>query len=102
MRLYFPTGIVRTERPDFSDLTTSTQVAARWEEAGTVLVMEFDPEPSPAEQVLIRRRLMTRDAAHEAWVGALRAEVDAMVADTPSARAIRLMALESLRGIDQP
>ena len=60
----------RLDPPDFSDLTPrpldgDPQWAADEPDA---LHLPFDGEPSAAEQVKIRRRLLTADAAEEARV----------------------------------
>ncbi len=91
-------GLLRPDA-DFSDLTASVRTgSATWDD--DALCIPFDPEPSPAEQVLIRRRLMTRDNAHEAWVAAVVAARDA---DPPDFEALTLLHTEAaLRGIDAP
>lgn len=56
---------------DLSDLTASVRTGpATWGEDGTLMI-PFDLEPSAAEQLLIRRRLVTRDADEEAGVAAM-------------------------------
>jgi hypothetical protein len=61
---------------DLTDLTTDSgavQVGpAFWSPAAVdELVIPMDPEPSPAEQTAIRRRLATVDAADEARLHSL-------------------------------
>jgi hypothetical protein len=46
-------------------------------------VIPFDPEPSPAEQNAIRRRLVTRDAADEAKLYDLLAQREALTGLEP-------------------
>lgn len=105
---------------DFSDLTECVRDGEPWWADGTTLVLPFDPEPSEVEQVRIRRRLMTRDADHEAWVGECVAALErfessadeAAAAPLPgaayaaalqdAAAAIRLLAVNALTGIDEP
>lgn len=73
MRLYLPHGLLRRPGADFSDLTASTVTAVPfWDpDELDVLVIPFCPDPSPAEQETIRRRLVTADAAEEARYAAL-------------------------------
>lgn len=87
---------------DVSDLTASVRQGAHWDEGD--LIVDFDVEPSPAEQRLIRRRLLTRDAAHEAWVGRV-VDADAMVRtsltlNTATKTLLRLLAQGALLGIE--
>ena len=93
-----PDAALRDARTDVSDLTASVLDGDPYWEAPTTLVLPFDPEPSVAEQALIRRRLMTRDADEEAWVTAL---VAARAADDVPAMT-RLLADRALVGIDAP
>lgn len=62
---------------DWSDLTSAVQVGpAFWhQEVVDALVVPLLPEPSEAEAKAIRRRLVTADAAEEARVKALEADV---------------------------
>ena len=66
MRLYLPGGMLK-RRPadiDVSDLTAKPAGEARWE-PGDILDWPFAPEPSPAEQALIERRLTTDTSVEE-------------------------------------
>lgn len=67
MRLYLPGGLLKRAEADVSDLTDSTRSGAcYWDPAELdVLVCPFDPEPTEAESVAIRRRVVTVDAADE-------------------------------------
>ncbi len=77
MKLYLPAGQLRRPEVDLSDLTASQRCGdLYWDpESVDVLVIPMDPEPSEAEQVLIRRRLVTVDAADEAHLDELLATV---------------------------
>ncbi len=101
MRVEQAAGHLLRPDADLSDLTASVRTdSATWD--GDTLCLPFDVEPTPAEQVLIRRRLMTRDAAHEAWVAAVVAERDAIAVDSPANRLLLLHTEAALRGIDAP
>lgn len=70
---------------DFSDLTASVRSGpVSWAEGGA-LVVPFDPEPSGSEQIVIRRRLLTRDAEHEARVAAMQAALAGLPDTLPDA-----------------
>lgn len=104
MRVHVPGGFIRrTSAVDFSDLTTATQTGpARWEDDGHTLVIPFRPEPTTAEQRLIRRRLMTHDTEHEKWVASVAAELAGPPDATTTGRLVRLLATDAIRGIDEP
>lgn len=103
MRLTIPPGgALRAGVVDVSDLTDSTRTGApRWLDE-TTLELPFDPEPTDAEQTLIRRRLLTRDAAHEARVAALLASAADLSTPASLASAVRLLLTEALEGIEDP
>lgn len=65
--------LARSAEQDFSDLTTARLTGEpAWElETTDTLVLPFDRDPTAAEQVRIRRRLVTPDAATEAHVTTL-------------------------------
>lgn len=85
----------------FDDLTASAPTAApSWQDHST-LVLPFDVEPTAAEQLLIRRRLMTRDTEHEARVTAIRAAADALP-ESDTSGLLHLLVEELLDGIDTP
>lgn len=58
---------------DLADLTDSIRVGVAYWSRGEVdaLVMPLDPEPTEAEARMIRRRLVTADAADERHLGEL-------------------------------
>lgn len=66
MRLHLPGGLLRRPDADLSDITTSKIAGRPYWEPNDVLVVPFDREPTAAEAVKIRRRLVTVDAADEA------------------------------------
>lgn len=68
MRFYLPRGLLKRAQVDLSDLTESRRVGdCHWDPAEVdVLVCPMDPEPTVAEQVAIRRRLVTADEVEEA------------------------------------
>jgi hypothetical protein len=70
---------------DLSELTASVQVGpAFWSPAAVdELVIPMDPEPSPAEQTAIRRRLATVDADDEANLHDLLAQRKALTGLEP-------------------
>lgn len=85
---------------DMSDLTTATQTGPpRWVDE-TTLEITFDREPTVAEQALIRRRLLTRDAAHEARATAFVAAAANLGTPDGVAAAVRLLLTEALDGIE--
>jgi hypothetical protein len=91
-------GLAREPRNlDFSDLTASEVTGPyQWINEGQ-LDIPFDPDPSDDEQVLIRRRLVTKDSDAEYRLNCL-AELAATLDgnDDPAARATRLLILERL------
>lgn len=84
---------------DISDLTDSVRTApAGWLDGS--LEIPLHPEPSAAEQVLIRRRLLTRDAAEEMRVGLLQAALAGIEGDTsPLADAVRELLTDRLEKV---
>ena len=87
---------------DLSDLTASERTGdAAWLDE-TTLHLPFTPEPSQAEQALIRRRLMTRDAEQEAWVGAVVNTLAAIPTSEPCRALLALLVDDALNGIDAP
>lgn len=82
---------------NFSDLTSAVVVGAfRWLGEG-LLEIPFDPEPTPAEQDAIRRRLLTRDEAQETRLVRMREVADALADDDrPLAKGVRLLLEERL------
>lgn len=101
MRVEQAAGHLLRPDADLSDLTASVRTdSATWD--GDTLCLPFDVEPSLAEQVLIRRRLMTRDAEHEAWVAAVADAVADVAPDTPAHRLLLLLSADATRGIDAP
>ena len=103
MRIVLSSAPLLRPDADVSDLTASELVGSPHWVDGTTLVLPFDPEPSAAEQRLIRRRLMTEDAAHEAWVSDVVdavSDLDALPSLTPAERLLRLLAAGAVRGIE--
>ena len=68
MRFFLPDGLLKRAGADLSDLTGSQRAGEfRWApDEPDVLLCPMDPEPTEAEQVAIRRRLVTADAVDEA------------------------------------
>lgn len=68
MRLHLPGGILKRAAADVSDITSAVRTGeCYWDPAELdVLVCPFDPEPTETEQLSIRRRIVTADAADEA------------------------------------
>lgn len=96
-----PGPLLRGGDTDVSDLTDSQRTGpAYWEDGA--LVLPFDVDPTPAEQALICRRLMTRDAAHETWVGAVSDALAAIPETDPCRPLLVLLVSDALRGIDNP
>jgi len=97
--LYLPEGRLRRscDAVDFADLTDATlDGPCRWltsdelpvevdgaERTVDVLLLPFEPDPSPAEQVEIRRRLVTVDQADEDTLHDLLAQRDALTGLEP-------------------
>lgn len=89
--------ILRPADTDMSDLTAAARDGdAGWLEDGS-LSIPFSPEPTPAEQSRILRRLLTASPADEAVVAAL-VDAYADLADrtTPTATAVRLLIQDRL------
>lgn len=88
-----------------SDLTDRTPGLPYWDAEGA-LVIPFDIEPTPAEQAAIRRRLLTRDAAHEAQVKAMQDALAGLgqTANTPTeiVNALRLLLRAELGPLAPP
>lgn len=95
-----PVGALRSGEVDFTDLTGATQTGPPVWVGETTLEIPFNPEPTAAEQKLIRRRLLTRDSAHEARVTAFVAAAANLGTPEGVADAIRLLLTEALDGIE--
>ena len=61
---------------DFTDLAPGSERSSptEWIDDGRTLSIPFDPEPTTGQQQLIRRRVLTRDAAEERLVASLAEE----------------------------
>lgn len=95
-----PSATLRAGEVDFSDLTGSEQTGPPVWVGETTLEIPFEPEPPASEQALIRRRILTRDAAHEARVTAFIAAASNLGTPDGVAAAVRLLLTEALDGIE--
>ena len=89
---------------DLSDLTASCMTGdAAWVDA-TTLDIPFDTEPTATERAAIVRRLLTRDAAHEAQVKAMQEALAALPVSptSPTERAVVLLLRAELGPLAPP
>lgn len=78
---------------DFSDLAPGCErtESASWTADGQTLVLPFSPEPTPDQEQLIRRRLLTRDAREERIVSSLVDLYDGLDPAKPLEQTARLL-----------
>jgi hypothetical protein len=99
------TGTVLRRTPgdlDFSDLTNSRLTGEPLWLDENRLDLPFTPDPSPAEKLTIRRRLLTRDRDEETRVGQYLAAANALAnSTTTEGKALRLLILERLRDVKE-
>jgi hypothetical protein len=87
MILHVPEGgLSRSSDVDLSDLTTAARAGGASWVGDQTLEIPFDTEPTDAEQAAIRLRLLTRDAAHEAQVKAMRSALTELRASPTTPR----------------